>query len=472
MRNNEFEENEEKLMALVEQYQFARENNEPIHFSEEDFEEIIHYFLQSNKASEALEASEFALNIFPYSSEFSLAKADAYLELGDLENAEETLDNNYTLDYSDVNFYLIKSEIFLQRNQFDEALDTIKKGLKNCFEDKDSLYLQMADIYEEMGDYHNMILSVKKALKINPKNEEAFVTISFAFQFHQSTSDKISIFSELIDEDPYNVLAWYHLYLAYRESKKMDKAIEALEYILAIEPENEECINNLAITYYENNDYEKALNFLLELEKTDGLSAYNYIIMGVCYRELKQYKKAKVCFKEAMAIDDENPDLYFHLALMYFEEKKYNAAYSLIQKAVSYSKSNVYFLELKANIMLGMDMLEESIEVLKTMIKIDPEMYLAYAKLSLALYINGQSKEALELIKEAIETYNYGELYFYQSIIYFEEGKMDAGLMSFMMGMEFSPQSYQIVFDYTPWIADLKSIQDVLIHYQSKNNEK
>jgi hypothetical protein len=48
---------------------------------------------------------------------------------------------------------------------------------------------------------------------------------------------------------------------------------------------------------------------------------------------------------------------------------------------------------------------------------------------------------------------------------------MDAGLMSFMMGMEFSPQSYQIVFDYTPWIADLKSIQDVLIHYQSKNNE-
>jgi hypothetical protein len=62
-------------------------------------------------------------------------------------------------------------------------------------------------------------------------------------------------------------------------------------------------------------------------------------------------------------------------------------------------------------------------------------------------------------------------LYFYQSIIYFEDGKMDAGLMSFMLGMEFSPQSHQIVFDYTPWIADLKSIQDVLIHYQSKNNE-
>ena len=96
-----------ELVDLVLKYENALTDGNLPNLSEEEYEKIIEYYLNDNSHEKALEASEVALQKFPYSSDFSISKADAFLNLGQLKNAKETLSN--IIDFNNVNYHLILS---------------------------------------------------------------------------------------------------------------------------------------------------------------------------------------------------------------------------------------------------------------------------------------------------------------------------------------------------------------------------
>ena len=223
----------ETLQELLQQFEAALAKNETIRFDEDEFESIIHYYLQNNQAQMALDASEMALILYPFSSEFCLTKADAHIELGELDHAEDYLINNFKIDKTDIDYYIILSEIYVLRNNYEKAIEICEQGMEECRDHLDELYLHLAEIFDHQGEYKEVIPLLEKTIELNPTNEDALYLYSITMSIMDKIAEKAEFFQGLIDHDPFNDEAWYYLAVTYRELGMYEKAIECLEYIVS-----------------------------------------------------------------------------------------------------------------------------------------------------------------------------------------------------------------------------------------------
>ena len=454
-----------ELVDLVLKYENALIDGNLPNLSEEEYEKIIEYYLNDNSHEKALEASEIALQKFPFSSDFSISKADAFLNLGQLKNAKDTLSN--IIDFNNVNYHLILSEIYFLKGKRKKAFKTLKNALIVLDEEqKDEIYLQMADFFEEEGDYGKMLKALKKALKFNPKNPETFHQLAYVYDLLEQKEKFIKLLNKNLDEDCFNVLAWHVLALQYKELGKLSEAIEAMEYLVAIEPHNQSYIEDLALLYSETYEYKKALEILLEIKKKSELSVSGLLVLGVCYIDLENYKKARLCFKEALQIDDSNPDIYFHMAKLYYLEDKYAAALPLVQKAHQGYPENIAFLDLLAHTYLGLNQLDMAIEYFHQILHLKPEKNEMYAKLAMTYFLNKDAVNAIEVLDLGIENYFFFELYYYQTVIHFSENKYLQAMECFSLGLQNCYEQHQIVFEYLPNLVEYKPILNKIEEYK------
>jgi tetratricopeptide (TPR) repeat protein len=454
----------ETLQELLRQFEAAIAQNETIRFDEDEFEAIIHYYLQNNQAQFALDASEMALILYPYSSEFCLTKADAHIELGDIDHAEDYLINNFKIDKTDIDYYIILSEVYVLRNHYDKAIEICEQGLEACKENLDELYLHLAEIYDHQGEYKEVITLLEKTIELNPNNEDALYLYSITMSILDNIPEKAEFFLGLIDNDPFNDEAWYYLAVTYRELGMYEKAIECLEYINAID-EEVNVLGDMAQVYYEAQEFEKAINCLKELEKDEELESLDYQTYAKAYRELGNLHKSKIYFKEALSIDETNDDLYYELAKTYYQEKKYEAALPLVNKALEKSKELAHYLELKADILIAIEKIDEACELYKNIILLHSSTSYYISKFAYILALKYSLEEAIEILDNGIESNQHPTLYFHKAVLYFIFDKEEDGYQAFAKGLENDFSAHTILFEKLPEMEKNPKIQMLISVY-------
>lgn len=454
----------ETLQELLQQFEAALAQNETIRFDEDEFESIIHYYLQNNQAQMALDASEMALILYPFSSEFCLTKADAHIELGELDHAEDYLINNFKIDKTDIDYYIILSEVYVLRNNYEKAIEICELGLEECRDNLDELYLHLAEIFDHQGEYKEVIPLLEKTLELNPTNEDALYLYSITMSILDKIAEKAEFFQGLIDNDPFNDEAWYYLAVTYRELGMYEKAIECLEYINAID-EDVNVLGDMAQVFYEAGDYEKAIDCLKELEKDDDLESLDYQTYAKAYRELGNLHKAKIFFKEALSIDESNDDIYYELAKTYYQEKKYEAALPLVNKALEKSKELAHYLELKADIFIGLEKIEEACELYNNIILLHSSTSYYISKFAYILALKYSLEEAIEILDKGIESNQHPTLYFHKAVLYFIFDKEEDGYQAFAQGLEQDFSAHTLVFEKLPEMEKNPKIQMLLSVY-------
>ena len=111
MSKNSFKEDKDGFSELLESYQAFKLGNISIYIDEEGFEDIIEYFNENERYTEALEAAEFAVAQFTYSSTLLILKADTLVSLRRFEEALFILDKAILFDSQDPVIYIIKTKI-------------------------------------------------------------------------------------------------------------------------------------------------------------------------------------------------------------------------------------------------------------------------------------------------------------------------------------------------------------------------
>lgn len=456
----EFEEFED----LLKQFEKANANSELINFTEEEFEDIIYYYLQNNQAQLALEACEMALRLYPFSSEFCLSKADAHLELGELDEAESFLINNFKIDKSDVDYYILLSEVYVMRNSLDKAKDICYEGIEKCKESLDEIYLHLAEIYDHQGEYNEVIALLENAIAINPANDDAIYLYSITMTILDRVPEKIAYFQSILDKDPFSEFAWYYIAIAYREAGEYDKAIEALEYLSAIDEENN-ILPDLAQVFYDSKQYKQAIDCFKEIEAKEELDYIACLTLAKCYKELGEIYKAKRYFKESLSLDDNNEDAYFELALLFYFERNHKAALPLINKALEKIKDMPHFLELKADILIGLENVDEACELYKDIIQLNNSTSYYLGKFAYVTAMRYGLPAAIQILDNGLIEHNYPVLHYHKAILYFLFEKEEKGFEEFAAGLASDYASHTVVFDKLPHLAENKMIQSLIELY-------
>src|SRR5690349_4207051 len=97
--------NREELKELLQQFDNLRSGKSHSFIDEDAFESIIDYFDEQEELPKALEASEYAIQQYPYSSSLLLKRADLLIASKRYKEALHNLRQAEVMDTTDINLY-------------------------------------------------------------------------------------------------------------------------------------------------------------------------------------------------------------------------------------------------------------------------------------------------------------------------------------------------------------------------------
>ena len=119
----------EELKALLNQYNNLKAGRSHSLIEEDEFERIIEYFDEKEQLTAALEAAEFAIEQYPFSSNLLLQKASFQIALRLYQDALHTLEKAELYDGRNVDLFILKTEAFLALDMQEKAAEILESAL-------------------------------------------------------------------------------------------------------------------------------------------------------------------------------------------------------------------------------------------------------------------------------------------------------------------------------------------------------
>jgi len=361
----------------VEDYQLATKllsSARSFHVEEEDIIDgmQVELLLATDQANRAYEFIQLHYHSTPY---FIVQKIKVYLALGKKEDAIAIASLDLPFD-----------------RQSPDAFD-IAENLGHVFLENGCI--------EEGLKYFN------RCQKLQPDNIELAIRRIDMLTTYGYYDQAIDLAEKLIDRDAYYLPAWEMKIQALKACHRLEEALEALEYALAIAPKNwGYCIDAAQITdelHYDD-------QFLGYIEQIKQLCPNNFFIpelLGNFYyaREnntlaLKYYKRL---IKAVPKVKDLSHQIKLALADIYHQRHKWADAREWVLLACKDEESDAFTEEVAISIAMDTQAYKEAILHAKKAIKYEPNNGRLHGLLGCILLDCGETKKALLPLRKACQ---------------------------------------------------------------------
>ncbi len=252
-----------------------------------------------NKFNDAEKVLQKALKINPNHGDLLYNLALLYFTLRNFDNALNYIDKAIKLSRNNDIYQLLKSEIFINNYNIDEALP-ILEDLKNKNKvQKDNnkeirIYILLANAYIRKREYEEAENILLKLIKKHKRLELAYLNLSILYRDKNQLSKSIEILKKGINLSP-NFMPFYtNLACFYRNSGQLKLAIETNLFIISRNKFDFNSYYELS-GIYDFKNHKNELNFLLST-KLENLNSSSKIYAAFAISNLL-HKKGK--FKES-----------------------------------------------------------------------------------------------------------------------------------------------------------------------------
>lgn len=455
---------------LLRDYELIKNGNKSRFLDEEDYEYIIEYFFQNNNEAEAVAACELALSYYPYSTAILQSKAEILFQAQKYGQALHALDALDSLDQENVEAVLLRSDIYLAQYKYDQAALLLEEKCKH-FEgrDKIELMLELSDVYDECEDFEAVFNILKKILELDYQNEEALHKISFWADFADMQQQSVELHTRIIDEDPYNALAWFNLGAALQGLKKHEEAIDAYEYCVAIDEKFEFAYRNMADAYMRLHWYDKAIESLeknLELGKPEDVI---FEAMGHCFEKQKDFDRARYYYRQAVQLNPADDGIFYRIGETYSREKQWEKAMKAYSVALNLNKDNAAYSLAIGNCLMELEAYNEALVCFINAVRLKPNNKSCWMALVKGLYKSGDFEEAHSQVLLAKETLGKKpDLNYYHAGILFALGKSKEALLYLEQALEEAPSRLKLLTEINPEILQRKAVSDLVARSKRK----
>lgn len=468
MKENPYREDREELEELLKQYENLKTGHSHSFLEEEAFEKIVDYFDDKEDLQKALEAAEFGVEQYPFSSSLLIRKADILLSLRRYKDALELLEQAELFDGRDINLYILKTDAWLALDQQEKAVELLEKALLSFQgQEKIELLFELADVYDDYEEFEKVFDCLKLILEQDPNNEEALYKICFWTDFTGNNEESIRLHNRIIDDFPYNELAWFNLAAAYQGLKLYEKAIDAYQYAITIDEKFDYAYRNMGDAYIRLRKFKEAIEVLekvLELSKPEDVI---FEAIGHCYDRLKNYAQARFYYRKASHMNAEDSKLFYKIACTYYNEGQWESAIKQLDNALK-----IHRLQPEYNLLMGeckfqSGALKEAIQYLSNVVRIRPKNSSGWEALIRCLYKADFLDEAKEQVMAALQVTQGKPLFmFYLSTILFAMGKSKEAIIYLERAMEKAPRLLKKFVELNPSILQNQQVVDVVAKFK------
>ncbi len=417
-----------KLLSLVSEFENDLEKGSLKYFEEKSYNQLIDYYEAENDLEKALDVTDLALDQYSYRSEFFIIKSRILIRMGDFKNAHELLDKAEIVAPFENEIKILRAKILAMSGETTEATQILSE-LKNLSVNTDFVEILLCEsyVFEFLKEYDLMFNTLKKLLQLDSTNTEGLERMLLSVELCRSYSESIIFHKELLDENPYNYLAWYNLGHAYGSTGEYEEAIICLEYSFLINKNFESGYLDCADYAFQIKQYGKALDCYQELVKQFGEDGENLIQIAECQLYLNNTKDAKYNLYKALKLDPYNEELYFHLAKCYANEKSWYTAINAYHKAISIEDRREEFFLGLAKAYVEIENFEKSIFYFHKATLNGVEESIYWREYAMFLIKNHKLEAATEVLDNAEEfTFGADLLYCRASVLLLLDQKEEA----------------------------------------------
>lgn len=468
MKEHSYQEDREEMRELLRQYDNLKSGRQHSFLEEDAFERIIDYFDEKDELNNAMQAAEIGIEQFPYSSVLMIKKADLLLAGRKYREALEILEKAELFDSNDINLFILKTDAYLALDQQLKAVELLEAALQQFEGDERiELLFELADVYDDYEEFDKVFDCLKLILEDEPNNEEALYKICFWTDFTGRNEESIRLHLAIIDEFPYNELAWFNLGAAYQGLKLYEKAIDAYLYAVTIDEKFDYAYRNMGDAYLRLRKFKDAIEVLekvLELSRPEDVI---YEAIGHCYHKIGNYAQARFNYRKASHLNPEDSKLYYKMALTYINEEQWDSAIKQLESAMQIHRTLPEYNLAMGECRMQLKQYREAIQFFGNVVRTRPKSVSGWEALIRCLFKAEFFEEAKEQSVAALKITEGKPLFiFYLSASLFALKKTKEALLQLDKAMEKSSRQVKKFIALNPSILQNQQVVDLIAKYK------
>lgn len=461
---------QEDIRELLNLYEKLKAGKGGGFLSEESFERIIDHFDDQDALSKAMEAAELGILQFPFSASLLIKKADLLIATRHYKKALLLLDKAEILDSTDIDIYILRTDAYLALDMQERAVELLEDAIQR-FEgdDRIDLLFELADVYDDYEVFEKIFDCLKLILEYDPNNEEALYKICFWTDFTGRNEESIKLHMKILEDFPYNDLAWFNLAAAYQGLRLFEKAIDAYQYAIAINEKFDYAYRNMADALMRLHRYKEAIESLekvIELSRPEDLI---YQAIGFCYEKIKNYAQARFYFRKASHLNPDDAKLYEKVAATYIKELKYQQAIKYLEMALKIKRLDPDFNFLMGECQLKLSNFKEAVHYFLTVVHAKPRIVKGWEALIRTLFQNNQFTEAEKQIQLAKAKAGDKPIFdFYESAILLSKGQTKEGVAVLENSIESNPKQLKHFLRLYPSAVKFPQVVELILKFKRR----
>ena len=400
-------------------------------------------YQKKNDFSAALQEYTKAEELNPSNITTRLNLGTLYQAQKDYETAIEAYDTIIEYNPNYMQAYLYKAQCYRAMGNKEAAMQNYKLAL-NLEPSNQNIKDEMYEMYEADMSPEQRLAFVYGQLQKEPQNAD--LTYRYAYELHKAgkTADAITYYNQAIKLNPKNEDAYINLAQAYQQQGNFDKARSVLTDAKGLFPENGLVQKQLAALAAETGSllYSKASELFNQKKFQEAIAMYQKIVpstpeslvgIGACYQSLNDNAAAAKYYVKSLELDPKNADTTYYAALAYSNIENFALAKSYANKALALDPNNKNTKELLTYV----------IEQENTA-KMDEAVSLLEQK---------QYPKALNLLSQVItQDPKDSNAYYYRGMVYDAQKKYAQAINDYKKALMYNPQmliaNYSIAIDY------------------------
>ncbi|MDC1472470.1 tetratricopeptide repeat protein [Flavobacteriaceae bacterium] len=355
----EFSKSDENEEVTLSKFESMLKTNSVFFFDSNEFENIIHHYLESGKIALAKKAIKLGLSQHPASLNLKLFKIETLIFENKLNEADRLLSPLFEIEPNNEELYIQKANIYSKKDQHEKAIEVFKKAIE-ISETSADLYSLIGMEYLFLDQYQNAKQNFIKCIELDIEDYSALYNIIYCFDFLDETEEAIDFLNAYLDKNPYSEVAWHQLGRQYIETKQPEKALAAFDFAIISDDTFIGAYLEKAKVLEQLKRYEDAIeNYKITIAIEDS-TAYAFIKIGYCYERLNMPDLALQHYYQAVKEDPASDNGWMRITKFFIAKKDYQKALFYIQKAIDIDANSAAYWLLYATINERLALLEDA----------------------------------------------------------------------------------------------------------------
>ena len=443
-------------------------NNEYF-FDSIEFEEIIHYYIDSGKNSLAKKALKLGLKQHPNSVILKLLKAEVLVFDNELDSAFQLLKEINAIEPTNEEVYIQQATIFSKKDEHKKAIDSLKIALSFSNEEADILAMIGME-YLYLDEFDEARLSFAKCLEVDFEDYSSLYNVIYCFDMQSQHKEAIEYLEKCINKDPYSEVAWHQLGRQHYILEQFEEALRAFDYAVLIDEffvggylEKAKTLENLE-------RYEEAIENYKATCELDDPTSFAFLRIGECYEKLKLYSLAIQYYEKAVHEDPLLDKGWIAATNLTIKQENYRKALYTINKALEIDGQNALYWRKYAQINLKLSFYDEAVKAFNKCLELDDLSLEIWIGLSDVLCFIGDYEDALKtLLKAKTYFYDFAEIEYRLTGLYFKFKNLDKGKAHLQDALLIDFEYKVVLKELFPEVYHLENVQDIILKFKNSS---